>query len=302
MQVCKAASVLSGGVPDGRRLAQINVFSKSPLTADEVYYFAVRLCDELPDRDFERFDGEALPKLAELFRGKTGIADHDWSAQRQIARIFDTEVLSENGVRFIRAHCYMLRTEKNADLIAEIEGGIKKEVSVGCAVAQVRCSVCGERYGTCSHRKGNTYDGELCVAVLSEPTDAYEFSFVAVPAQRKSGVLKAKKGGICMTLREFVEKSGTPEFCDRLKELESEADFGRQCRQAELTELISLGLLLDFGADEAILRKCFATLGAQELHELKESMARKAAELYPPQAQLPKANGGQNAVEAAYLI
>ena len=42
------------------------------------------------------------------------------------------------------AWAYMLRTEKNADLIAEIEGGIKKEVSVGCSVGRRVCSVCGE--------------------------------------------------------------------------------------------------------------------------------------------------------------
>ena len=33
-------------------------------------------------------------------------------------------------------------------LIADIEGGIKKEVSVGCAMGQARCSICGEPYGT----------------------------------------------------------------------------------------------------------------------------------------------------------
>lgn len=301
-QICKEAAVRSSGTPDERQLAKINTFSKSPLTAQEVYCFSVRLCDDLPDRDFECFDTAALPELAALFRGKTGIVDHDWSAERQIARIYDTEVLTEDGCSLICAHCYMLRTDKNADLIADIEGGIRKEVSVGCAMQTATCSICGSVYGACEHRKGVCYDGKTCLAVLSEPTDAYEFSFVAVPAQREAGVLKAKKGGVCMTLREFVEKSGTPEFCDRLKELEAEADFGKQCRQSELTELISLALLLDFGADEAILRKCFEPLGAQELHELKRAMAQKAAELYPPKAQLPKANGGQTAMESAFLI
>ena len=52
------------------------------------------------------------------------------------------------------AEAYVLRTERNADLIADIEGGIKKEVSVGCAMGQARCSICGEPYGTCAHRKG----------------------------------------------------------------------------------------------------------------------------------------------------
>lgn len=302
MQICKEAAVTSAGIPDKKRLAQINAYSKSPLTAQEVYCFSVRLCDDLPDRDHERFDTASLPKLAELFRGKTGILDHNWSAERQIARIFDTEVLSEQGAHFIRAHCYMLRTEKNAELIAEIEGGIKKEVSVGCAMGQIRCSVCGEPYGTCNHRKGQSYNGTRCIAVLSEPTDAYEFSFVAVPAQPRAGVLKAKKGGESMTLREFVEKSGMPEFRSTLAELEAAASFGKQCKSETIDELVTLGLLLDFGASEALLRKCFGALEPQELHELKGEMAKKAAALYPPQSQLPKAGGEEPAVESAFLI
>ena len=100
------------------------------------------------------------------------------------------------------AEAYVLRMERNADLIADIEGGIKKEVSVGCAMGQARCSICGEPYGTCAHRKGAVYDGETCLAVLSEPLDAYEFSFVAVPAQRAAGVTKAGKEGNGMTLQD----------------------------------------------------------------------------------------------------
>ena len=41
-------------------LVCINRFAKSPLTAEEVYTFAVRLCDNEVDRDFERFDRAAL--------------------------------------------------------------------------------------------------------------------------------------------------------------------------------------------------------------------------------------------------
>ena len=36
-------------------LDQINRFSKAELTADQVYTFSVRLCDNEVDRDFERF-------------------------------------------------------------------------------------------------------------------------------------------------------------------------------------------------------------------------------------------------------
>ena len=125
------------------------------------------------------------------------------------------------------AEAYALRTERNADLIADIEGGIKKEVSVGCAMGQARCSICGEPYGTCAHRKGAVYDGETCLAVLSEPLDAYEFSFVAVPAQRAAGVTKAGKEGYGMTLQDCVAKHGSPELSDALRRLSAEAELGR---------------------------------------------------------------------------
>lgn len=301
MNICKGAQVCAVGTPDAQALDKINRLTKSPLTADQVYCFSVRLCDDLPDRDFERFDTAALPTLAQLFCGKTGIADHDWSAERQIARIYDTQVLQDEESSFIRAHCYILRTEKNADLIADIEGGIKKEVSVGCAVAKTRCSICGKPYGSCEHQKGLSYNGTTCLAVLCEPTDAYEFSFVAVPAQRKAGVMKAMEGGRSMTLQEFVSKSGSAELSDHLNTLEQQARFGNACREALLGEVVTLGLLLDFGADDQLLRKSFGNLSYQELSALKSAMQEKTAVLFPTKAQLPSA-GAQGALEAAYII
>lgn len=302
MNIQKSTGICTSGIADEAALEKINLYSKTPLTAQEVYCFSVRLCDDLPDRDFERFDTAALPILAQLFRGKTGIADHDWSAERQIARIYDTEVLNEDGVTFIRAQCYILRTEKNASIIADIEGGIKKEVSVGCAVAETKCSICGQSYATCEHQKGMRYHGELCIAILCAPTDAYEFSFVAVPAQRNAGVMKALEGGVCMTLHELVSKNGSPELSDRLKALEQQAQFGNACRNALVDEVVALGLLLDFGADEALLRKSFGNLSFEELSSLKKAMAQKSAALFPATTQLPNPESSQAALEAAFII
>ncbi len=178
-------------------LAQINRFAKKELSAEEVYTFAVKLCDNEVDRDFERFDRTALERLAELFVGRTGIFDHTWSAGGQTARIYRTEVvegetLTQAGERYCwcKGWAYMLRTEKNAELIAEIEGGIKKEVSVGCSAAKRICSICGKDVGVCEHERGRYYGGRLCYATLGDITDAYEWSFVAVPAQKEAGVIK----------------------------------------------------------------------------------------------------------------
>ena len=110
MEIFKEASAVGTGAPDAAELEKINRYSKTPLTAEQVYRFQVRLCDDQPDRDLERFDRASLPRLAELFRGKTGILDHEWSAKGQVARIYDTEVREEGHEAWILASCYMLRT------------------------------------------------------------------------------------------------------------------------------------------------------------------------------------------------
>lgn len=302
MNIYKDAQVLSGGIPTPEQLCLINRYTKSPLGEDQVYCFSVRLCDDLPDRDHERFDTAALEPLAALFRGKTGIVDHDWSSERQIARIFDTEVVHQPEASFILAHCYMLRSEKNRDLIADIEGGIRKEISVGCSMGRMECSICGALYGSCEHRKGVTYDNSLCLAVLSAPADAYEFSFVAVPAQREAGVLKAKKGGVNLSLEEFVCKSGSPELADALQSLQQEAAYGRRCQKQSLEKALSAALLLDLGCEEALLRKAFSSLNGEELSALENALAQKTALLFPGDAQLPHPAHTPHSLDAAFLI
>ena len=78
-------------------LELINQLAKTPLTAEKVYRFSVRLCDNEVDRDWERFDEEALSVLGDLFVGKSGIFDHQWSAEGQTARIYRTEVIRETA-------------------------------------------------------------------------------------------------------------------------------------------------------------------------------------------------------------
>ena len=166
MEVKKESWGVKNSAVTNEELSAINTFTKRALGADEVYTFAVRLCDNEVDRDGERFPRATLEELAELFVGKSGIFDHEWSAKGQAARIYRTEVVEEEGACsagegrcYLKGYAYMLRGGANDALIAEIEGGIKKEVSVGCSVAHCRCSVCGEEMGKCAHRKGERYGG-----------------------------------------------------------------------------------------------------------------------------------------------
>ena len=183
-------------------MIEINSYTRRDLAPEDVYVFPVRLCDNEIDRDYERFTAAALHKLAELFVGKPVIADHCPSAGSQTARLFacgaetDPVRLASCGEPYTELYgkAYMVRTEGNADLIKEIDGGIRKEVSVNCSIRRRLCSVCGANlYQTpCGHVPGQVYDGKVCHHILDDPMDAYELSFVAVPAQPKAMVTRAE--------------------------------------------------------------------------------------------------------------
>lgn len=145
--ICKSASVESQDVTD-EDLKKINKFTLSPLTSEEVFTFKLVMGDnELDDRNYEPFNLNALKDLQKLYIGKTMIKDHERVADNQIARIYDTELVSDSnkmtgaGEIFTKliAKCYMVKTEKNADLISEIKAGIKKEVSTGCKAKHAWC-------------------------------------------------------------------------------------------------------------------------------------------------------------------
>ena len=214
-------------------LKKINTYTRREFQEEEIYTFSVVLCDNDVDRDYERFTTAALEQLQTMFLGKTGIFNHNAQAENQTARIYDCKVeqipgrKTRDGEPYCRllAKAYLPRSEKNRDFILELESGIKKEVSVGCSVGKVTCSICGADRKTkgCSHKKGKTYQGKLCCTVLDQPTDAYEWSFVAVPAQREAGVIKSFRRKertmeeIVKSMREAEEEiTLSPEQCKKI--------------------------------------------------------------------------------------
>ena len=185
----------------------------------------------------------ALEKLAELFVGRTGIFDHDPKGRNQTARIYAAEVVRDpervtrSGEVYtcVRAKAYMMRTDSCADLIKEIDGGIKKEVSVSCSVKRKVCGLCGAdmRVSPCSHIKGQYYGGRLCDVVLDDVTDAYEWSFVAVPAQPGAGITKS------------LGRTGEREYARERKALMKQLELDRAdielMKSALINETVRLG-------------------------------------------------------------
>ena len=304
MKIVKEAQGGEGAALAAGDLELIHRLARRPLGEEELYTFSVRLCDNEIDRDCERFAPETLEQLAPLFVGKSGIFDHQWSALGQAARIYKTEVIREEGRQtragdgycWLKGCAYMVRTERNRDLIAEIEGGIKREVSVGCAVERAVCSICGadRTAGDCGHQKGQEYGGQLCYASLEGASDAYEFSFVAVPAQPMAGVVKQAGGW-------RVPAAQSP---GELSRLEEEARLGRQYLGELRREVVRLALLADRELDETVVESVTKKLEPEELQALARSYARQAGERYPVRVQLSYGEREPAAREAdrAFLV
>ncbi|MEW3478835.1 ParB N-terminal domain-containing protein, partial [[Clostridium] symbiosum] len=86
----------------------------------------------------------------------------------------------------------------------EFPGRMRDQVAAACQVSAPKlarlkvirerliCSICGtdRRETYCGHCPGQEYEGKRCHIDLDDPTDAYELSFVAVPAQKGAGVIK----------------------------------------------------------------------------------------------------------------
>lgn len=88
----KQGQIIKNAKLNKEELALINRYTRREMSEEEVYTFSVVLCDNDIDRDFERFDEQALHTLKELFVGKTGVFDHDPKAENQTARIYDCTV------------------------------------------------------------------------------------------------------------------------------------------------------------------------------------------------------------------
>lgn len=294
MKVSKSGFAAAGGETDAREMELISSFARKKLSPEEVYTFSLVLCDNDIDRDFERFSEKTLRELGELFVGKTGISDHNWSAGSQVARIYRTEIVRDPAKKTadgeelvsLKAWAYMLRTPGNGELIAQIEGGIRKETSVGCSVAESLCSICGKPVGSpeCGHIKGQEYGGKLCYAVLNGAVDAYEWSFVAVPAQKNAGVTKAFMEG--KGTDDFMKSGPVRDLMPEFQKMQEEAALGRRYLSELRSQVKRLALVCDRELHDS-LEGTLEKMEPDALMQLKAVFEKKAAESLPLFTQLP---------------
>ena len=117
--------------------------------------------------------------------------------------------------------------------------------------------------------------------------DAYEWSFVAVPAQKNAGVTKALGGA--KDLKGFVATPVGSVFAGEYAALEQQAALGREYRENLQNEVLRLCLVCDEGM-YPVLSETAGSMDARQLKRLKAHYEQRSAALFPVSAQLPGRN------------
>ncbi len=301
-------------------LELINQYTRREFTPSEIYVFSVELCNNDVDRDFERFTVESLFEMEKLFVGKTGICDHDPKAENQTARIFKCSVQAVDGRKTLTgddyfrlvARAYMPISDKTRDMITQIESGICKEVSVGCSAGRAVCSVCGkERHEHCGHIGGEHYGSRLCYFELQDIKDAYEWSFVAVPAQKEAGVIKAyaQRGRKeSMNMKDIIKSLDAGEgvtlsveqakrLYDYISRVEKRAAQGDEYLESMRSEVLRLSQMAQPCVSRKTMETALEGLTVAQLKEFYEAYKDKADKKFafaPQTAKVSSANKAED--------
>ncbi len=289
------------GSPTDEDMTLINKYSLRELQKDEVFCFSIILCDNDIDRDFECFDEDALKSLERLFVGKTGILNHSMKSEDQSCRTYKTQLIHDKTRQtvtgepyiYLKAWCYTVKSEKNESLIKDIESGIKKEVSINCASKRKVCSICGSE--KCNHISGKIYGGDYCHKTIKDITDAYEWSFVAVPAQRNAGVTKSFKKEKSMEniLKSIREEKSLTLNENELKKLSSYMDNlksmsvdGEKYRTSLITIARKNFALTLPALESECVNELLKNISTDTLENLCYSLEKQVKEKLPPVSQL----------------
>lgn len=212
-------------VPNEEQLAKINQFTLRNVSAAEVACFTTHSCNDIPDRDDDKFTTSTVKEFATLPQpysptGKGFMVSHDTS-KLAVGRIFDsgTGTFTYEAQKHTKLtnDVYIPRTvAANADFIENMEMGINWAVSVGVMLGGATCSVGKEHdWGWSSwwcsegHEKGLFYDPDSdeedswgwpmpisesaknavkTIRNFQKAKDMYELSMVYLGAQYMAGL------------------------------------------------------------------------------------------------------------------
>ncbi|MGC8846568.1 MAG: hypothetical protein ACP5QY_12035 [Candidatus Hydrogenedens sp.] len=185
-------------------LSEINRYTLRSLTEDEYVVFTLDLCHNQIDRHFSCFPENELEVIDKKVPGRPLMERHDLRGSLPRGTFFYSRLHRQGDVLSVRPKVYVLRLEENRNFIANIEGGIYRETSIGFSFLFPECSICGRDIRRCVHVPGEKYEGSLCFYRMRGVQDVLEGSVVACGSQGTSFVSDVR----AHILEQFGEKGG----------------------------------------------------------------------------------------------
>ncbi len=165
---------------------------------------------------------------------------------------------------------------------------------MGCSMGRSVCSICGKEQ--CGHVKGRTYQGKRCHRVLCDPVDAYECSFVAVPAQRSAGVVKQYEGGMSVDVEKYLQSAGdeglrltktqAQELLRQVREWKDQAHWGSFYRDRLRGDVLKYSAILQPELPRAVMESAVKGLSVEELSQMAQTYEKMAGKRMPLTPQL----------------
>jgi hypothetical protein len=297
---------LPSGVPDAAEYALIRPFLLEPVPPEQLYVRRMALANDEYCRSDMRFPPEILARLAETLVGKPLLIGHDTSglASGLFYRAHTRPALpGEAGTTTLEAWFYLLRTEANAEVRAQMDAGVARYCSIGYTWDRRLCDVCGcDYYGDCPHYRGQrledgrrvtlTYAGDLA------RYEAIEGSLVYLGRLRLAQLIKtaffeeegmdldklaARMTAIEETLARLETAAAGSSTAPTADSSDLAAD-GREYRAALRGQALHLVRILGAEADAQLWLDAMPAATAAQLKQLVEGYQKRVDERFPPQA------------------
>lgn len=230
-QAIKLASGKTDGTPTPEQLVQINQHTLKDLTADELYVRQFVVAHTAIDRDGEVIGDDLIANMSKTLAGKGLFEKHpqsyDGSSAPGTGKWFSTELKTVSldearavlgDVKFapnattaklLYASAYVARTQKNADLISDIDAGIASFVSASFTYSdETPLEVQGVKVATLLHGEG----------------EALEASLVWLGAQPGAKAVKSANSNKSTNNSEHEDSVMTKELETKIKTLTGERD------------------------------------------------------------------------------
>jgi hypothetical protein len=169
---------------DPETLAAINALPGvlTPYEADGVIVRGVWLANDQPFKDDRRqLAKEALRKFVPLAPNVPVMLNHsvfDREDAFPFGRTIDARVRRVGEVSWLFARWFTRNDDVRQAAVAEIDGGLAAEASLGFDFETSRCSICKSDMRDCSHWPGQEQDGVKCRVIYDDPKVWLEWSIV----------------------------------------------------------------------------------------------------------------------------